>query len=88
MSNDNMNKDKSDTKTGHGTIPAGSAASSDKQAGVTSKMQAVKSAWDKAPEGAKKAAALKYYQSAEQAQKTGNDAEAFRQLEEATRALK
>lgn len=80
MSNENMKKDNANQQSGI-------AATGDKQAGVTSKMQAVKSAWDKAPEGTKKANALKHYQSAEKAQKAGNEAEAFRELEEATRAL-
>jgi hypothetical protein len=47
----------------------------------------VKSVWDKAPEGAKKANALRHYQSAEKAQKAGHDAEAVRELDEATKAV-
>lgn len=103
MSNDNMNKDnmnkdsKADhavlpagtaTDEGHAVLPAGSKTGEGNQSGVASKMQAVKSAWDKAPEGQKKATALKHYQSAEKAQQAGKDAEAHRELEEATRALK
>ncbi len=57
------------------------------QADLGVRMQTVKSAWDEAPEGEKKANALRHYQSAEEAQKSGNDAEAMRELEEATRAL-
>ena len=85
MSNDNMNKD---SKSDHAVLPAGTAGGEGNPSGVTSRMQAVKSAWDKAPEGQKKANALKHYQSAEKAQKAGRDAEARRELEEATRALK
>ncbi len=51
------------------------------------KMQTVKSAWDKAPEGDKKSNALKHYQSAEKAQKAGNETEAMRELDHATKAL-
>jgi hypothetical protein len=85
MSNDNM---RNDGKADHAVLPAGTSTDEGNQAGVTSRMQAVKSAWDKAPEGQNKANALKHYQSAEKAQKAGNDAEANRELEEATRALK
>lgn len=84
MSDNNMNKDH---KGKQADQTAANSQSNDKQAGVTNKMQTVKSAWDKAPEGTKKANALKHYQSAEKAQKSGNDTEAMRELEEATRAL-
>jgi hypothetical protein len=55
--------------------------------GLMGKMQTVKSAWDKAPEGDKKSNALKHYQSAEKAQKAGNETEAMRELDHATKAL-
>ncbi len=85
MSNDKMNKD---SKSDHGVLPTENTTHAANESGVTGKMQAVKSAWDKAPEGQNKSNALKHYQSAEKAQKAGNDAEAHRELEEATRALK
>ncbi|MEO0916226.1 MAG: hypothetical protein AAFY31_04480 [Pseudomonadota bacterium] len=47
----------------------------------------VKAAWDKAPEGPKKATALKHYQAAEEAIKAGNDEKAHKELKEASRAL-
>lgn len=50
-------------------------------------MASVKSAWDKAPEGSKKATALKHYQAAEKAHDADNDEEAHRELKEASRAL-
>ncbi len=50
-------------------------------------MASVKAAWDKAPEGPKKAAALKHYQAAEKAHDAENDEEAHRELKEASRAL-
>ena len=51
------------------------------------KMKSVKTAWDKAPAGAKKDAALKHYQAAEKAVTAKNDAEAIRELDAATKAL-
>ena len=50
-------------------------------------MASVKSAWDKAPEGPKKAAALKHYQAAEKAHEAENDEEAHNELKQASRAL-
>ena len=50
-------------------------------------MASVKSAWDKAPEGPKKATALKHYQAAERAHEAENDEEAHKELKEASRAL-
>lgn len=47
----------------------------------------VKAAWDKAPEGAKKAAALKHFQAAEKAHEADNGEEAHKELKEASRAL-
>lgn len=84
MANDNMNK--TDNRE-QAVLPTANTTSHDASTGVSSKMQTVKSAWDKAPEGTKKTEALKHYQSAETAQKSGNDAEALRELEAATRAL-
>jgi hypothetical protein len=83
----NRRETMSDDNKKHGTMPADKSASDGKMAGLVSKMQTVKSVWDKAPEGAKKANALRHYQSAEKAQKAGNDAEAVRELDEATKAL-
>ena len=51
------------------------------------KMKTVKAAWDKAPAGPKKDAALKHYQAAEKAQTAKNDAECTRELEAAEHAL-
>ena len=51
------------------------------------KMKAVKAAWDKAPAGPKKDAALKHYQAAEKAQTARNDAECTRELAAAEHAL-
>lgn len=50
-------------------------------------MASVKAAWDKAPEGPKKDAALKHYQAAEKAHEAENDEEAHKELKEAGRAL-
>lgn len=51
------------------------------------KMKTVKAAWDKAPSGAKKDAALKHYQAAEKAHTAQNDAETNKELDAATHAL-
>jgi len=51
------------------------------------KMTVVKSAWDAAPAGPKKDAALKHYQAAQKAQSAKNDAECDRELEAARHAL-
>ena len=50
-------------------------------------MASVKAEWDKAPEGPKKATALKHYQAAEKAHEAENDEEAHKELKEASRAL-
>ena len=50
-------------------------------------MASVKAAYDKAPEGSKKAAALKHYQAAEKAHEAENDEEAHNELKQASRAL-
>ncbi|RVT82581.1 hypothetical protein DXV76_15165 [Rhodobacteraceae bacterium CCMM004] len=50
-------------------------------------MASVKAAWDKAPDGPKKATALKHYQAAEKAHAADNDEEAHKELKEAGRAL-
>lgn len=50
-------------------------------------MASVKAAWDKAPEGPKKATALKHYQAAEKAHEAENDEEAHKELKEAGLAL-
>lgn len=50
-------------------------------------MASVKAAWDKAPEGPKKATALKHYEAAEKAHEADNNEEAHKELKEASRAL-
>ena len=50
-------------------------------------MKSVKAAWDKAPSGPKKDAALKHYQAAEKAHTAKNDAETNKELDAATHAL-
>ncbi|KPQ05630.1 MAG: hypothetical protein HLUCCA12_14665 [Rhodobacteraceae bacterium HLUCCA12] len=51
------------------------------------KMKSVKAAWDKAPAGPKKDAALKHYQAAEKAMAAKHDGECSRELDAATKAL-
>ena len=51
------------------------------------KMTSVKAAWDKAPTGPKKDAALKHYRAAEKANTAKNDAETNKELDAATHAL-
>ena len=51
------------------------------------KMKSVKAAWDKAPAGPKKDAALKHYQAAEKAHTAKNDAETNKELDAAKHAL-
>jgi hypothetical protein len=51
------------------------------------KMKTVKAAWDKAPAGPKKEAALKHYQAAEKAQTAKDDATVTKELDAATAAL-
>lgn len=51
------------------------------------KMKSVKAAWDKAPTGPKKDAALKHYQAAEKAHTAKNDADTNKELDAATHAL-
>ncbi|MFN3312383.1 MAG: hypothetical protein ACK46Q_02795 [Hyphomonas sp.] len=84
MSDDNTHKDNPNEPA---TLPTANSGNEGKKDGVISKMETVKSAWDNALEGEKKDSALKHYQSAEKAQMSGNDAEALRQLDAATRAL-
>lgn len=50
-------------------------------------MRTVKAAWDKAPAGPKKDAALKHYQAAEKSQAANNDAECLKSLDAAKAAL-
>ena len=54
---------------------------------TTEKMESVKAAWDKAPAGSKKDAALKHYQAAEKAVAAKNDDEAMKSLKAASHAL-
>lgn len=56
-------------------------------ASTADKMKSVKSAWDKAPDGPKKNAALTHYQAAEKAQTAKNDADCIKALDAATKAL-
>jgi hypothetical protein len=66
---------------------AGRLASSDrprKGKSTADKMKTVKAAWDKAPAGPKKDAALKHYQAAEKAQTAKNDSECNRELDAAS----
>ncbi|MDW4500219.1 hypothetical protein R5H30_19685 [Sulfitobacter sp. D35] len=51
------------------------------------KMTSVKAAWDKAPAGPKKDAALKHCKAAEKANAEKNDAETIKELDAATHAL-
>lgn len=51
------------------------------------KMKSVKAAWDKAPEGPKKAAALTHYKAAEKSHAAKEDAECLKALDAATAAL-
>jgi hypothetical protein len=54
---------------------------------VAEHMKTVKAAWDKAPAGAKKDAALKHYQAAEKAHTAKHDADATKELDAAAHAL-
>lgn len=51
------------------------------------KMKAVKSAWDMAPDGPKKEAALTHYKAAETAMADKNDPDCLKALDAATKAL-
>jgi hypothetical protein len=57
------------------------------QTKTAEKMKSVKAAWDKAPAGPKKDAALKHYQAAEKAHTAKNDAETNKELDAAKHAL-
>jgi len=54
---------------------------------TSEKMASVKTAWDKAPAGPKKDAALKHFQAAEKAQTANNDSLTIKELDAATNAL-
>lgn len=54
---------------------------------TTDKMKAVKAAWDKAPAGPKKDAALVHYKAAEKAHTAQKDSDALKSLTAATEAL-
>lgn len=58
-----------------------------KSTNVADKMKTVKAAWDKAPSGPKKDAALKHYQAAEKAHTAKNDSDTHKELDAATHAL-
>ena len=61
-------------------------AESTSMSAATEQMKTVKAAWDKAPSGPKKDAALKHYQAAEKARSADNDAECIKELNAATSA--
>lgn len=54
---------------------------------TSQKMTYIKTAWDKAPVGPKKDAALRHYKAAEKAHTAKNDAETNRELDAAYKAL-
>ncbi len=54
---------------------------------TTEKMKSVKTAWDKAPAGPKKDAALTHYRAAEKAHTARKDTDCLKELEAATAAL-
>lgn len=54
---------------------------------TSEKMKTVKAAWDKAPSGPKKDAALKHYQAAEKAGTAHDDATTNKELDAAAHAL-
>lgn len=56
-------------------------------ASTEEKMKAVKAAWDKAPDGPKKDAALKHYQAAEEAMSARHDTDTVTALDAAALAL-
>jgi len=57
------------------------------QTKTADKMKSVKAAWDKAPSGPKKEAALKHFKAAEKANTAKNDTETNKELDAATHAL-
>lgn len=59
-----------------------------KSTNVADKMKSVKATCDNAPSGPQKETALKHYRAAEKAQTVKNDAEAHKELDAATQALK
>jgi hypothetical protein len=84
MSEDSRHRE---DKNAPAILPTDDPRDENKQDGLISKMQAVKAACDEAPDGAKKSNALKHCQSAERAQESGDEAQAMRELDAATRAL-
>lgn len=54
---------------------------------TSEKMKSVKAAWDKAPAGPKKDAALTHYRAAEKAHTADNEAETNKELDAASQAL-
>ncbi|MCE6959893.1 hypothetical protein LAZ40_12765 [Cereibacter sphaeroides] len=54
---------------------------------IADRMKSLKAAWDKAPAGPKKDAALRHYQAAEKARAARQDAGCIRELDAATQAL-
>ncbi|MDE4142616.1 hypothetical protein [Phaeobacter gallaeciensis] len=57
------------------------------QTQTAEKMKSVKAAWDKAPSGPKKDAALRHYQAAEKAHTANNEAETNKELNAASEKL-
>jgi hypothetical protein len=54
---------------------------------IADRMKTVKDAWDKAPDGPKKNAALRHYRAAERAHIARNDSDTKRELDAAINAL-
>lgn len=54
---------------------------------IQDQMKAVRAAWDKAPMGPKKDAALKHFQAAEKSHEAKNDADCLKSLDAAKAAL-
>ena len=61
--------------------------STNNSASTQDQMKTVKAAWDKAPAGPKKDAALKHYQAAEKSHAANNDTECLKSLDAAKAAL-
>lgn len=58
-----------------------------KPSAAETKLKTVKAAWDNAPSGPKKDAALKHYQAAQKAHMAKNDAICMKELDAAAHAL-
>lgn len=62
-------------------------STNDKFTSTQDQMKTVKAAWEKAPSGPKKDAALKHYQAAEKSQAANNEADCLKSLDAAKAAL-